>query len=540
MKKQTKYIVVTGGVLSGLGKGVVSASIGKLLSDKYTIITIKYDGYLNVDPGTMNPIEHGEVFVLDDGGEVDLDFGHYERFLDITAKHDWSITSGKIIQSLIEKERHGKFLGKTVQIVPHVTGEIRDKLQSIAKKEKADIVLLEIGGTVGDMESEWVLAAVRELMQNIGRENIAFVHLGLIPEVDAMHQQKTKPMQQSINLLQQHGIFPDIIIGRSRRKLEKSTRDKIRWLCNVPENAVISDPDLSTVYELPLIFSQENLHHALAKILSLDVKQDIKPWEKLVHSIKDAKKKVTVAICGKYTEVSDSYISIVEALVHAGAHLDAKPEIVWIETTDFEKDTAAVKKALENIDAMIVPGGFGTRGIEGKIAAITYARENNIPFLGICYGLQLAVIEFARNMCDLKDANTTEVDEHAKEPVVDILPEQKKVTQLGGTMRLGACEAVVDPTTKVAALYKQWRGSDTKATERHRHRYEVNPDYHKKLLGKSLIFSGTSADKRLVEFIELTDHPYFVATQGHPELKSRLESPAPLFYGLIEAALKKK
>jgi CTP synthase len=537
--KQPVYIFVTGGVLSGLGKGVVSASIGKLLSKKYTIATIKCDGYLNVDPGTMNPIEHGEVFVLEDGAETDLDFGHYERFLNIDCKKDWSITSGKIFQSLVEKERRGDFLGKTVQVIPHATGEIRERLQCIAQTEDADVLIVEVGGTVGDLENPWYLWAAKEMRQQLGRERVLFCHLGLLPVIDNQGQQKTKPIQQSVMLLQQFGIFPDVIVGRSKEILSESSRDKIHWLCNVDKNAVASDPDLETVYELPLIFAQEGLAQKVSSQLQLELNEELTKWEELVTHITDSKENVTIAICGKYTELADSYISVVEALKHAGAHLKTKVQVKWVETTDFEKDEKLIQNTFADVDGIIVPGGFGTRGTEGKIAAVRFAREYNLPFLGICYGLQLAVIEFARNKCGLNDANSTEINPNTPHPVVDILLSQKSITDKGGTMRLGSYPAVLKPSI-VANLYKKLTGDGENCTERHRHRYEVNSTYHQVLADNGLHICGLSPDGTLAEFIEIPAHPYFVATQAHPELKSRLERPAPLFYGLVQAALEHK
>lgn len=537
----TKFIFITGGVLSGLGKGVVVASIGKLLSADYQLVPVKCDGYLNVDPGTMNPVEHGEVFVLNDGGECDLDFGHYERFLNINCEKDWSISSGKIFQSLINKERKGEFLGRTVQVIPHATGEIKEWWQRIAKEKNADVMLIEVGGTVGDLENPWFIWAAKELMYDLGKENVMFVHLAYLPIIDEQGQQKTKPLQQSVLHLQQFGIFPDIIVGRCNTPLTQSSRDKIHWLCNVDYDAIASDPDLANVYGLPLVFMQDGIHKKIARHLGVELNKNMDKWEKLVKALEEPKHEVTVGICGKYTELADSYISIVEALTHAGAHLDTKTNVKWLETTDFEDNPQSIKEAFEGVDAMIVPGGFGTRGTEGKIKAVQYARENNIPFLGICYGLQLAVTEFARNVCGLTDANSTEINKNTPHPVIHILEEQKEVTNKGGTMRLGAYDAVLDPNTKIAKVYKEILGSDTKASERHRHRYEVNPAYHKTLKEHGMVFSGLSPDGTLLEFFELKseDHPYFIATQGHPELKSRLEYPAPLFYGLVQVAIRK-
>ena len=442
------------------------------------------------------------------------------------------MTSGKIFQSLVEKERKGDFLGKTVQVIPHVTGEIRNRWKEIAKKENADIMLIEIGGTVGDLENLWFLEAARELEAEMGRENILFVHLGLIPVIDELGQQKTKPMQQSIFFLRERGIFPDIIVGRTKELLGEKTKLKLHWLCNVDQDAVISDPNLESVYELPLIFERENLRNVIARKLKLRAAKNLSKWKKLVNSIKNPKKKITIAICGKYTELADSYISIEEALVHAGAHFDAAIYIKWIETTDIEEGKISLEDIFKEARGVIIPGGFGSRGVEGKIQVIKYAREHNIPFLGLCYGLQLAVVEFARNVCSLENANSTEVDEKTIHPVIDILPEQKNIDKKGGTMRLGSYKALLKKGSSVSKLYK----SDT-AFERHRHRYEVNPEYHEILQKQGLVFSGMSPNGRLVEFIELPKHKNFIATQAHPELKSRLLAPSPLFLGFVKAMI---
>lgn len=526
---KTKFIIVTGGVLSGLGKGVVVASIGKLISKKLNIITIKCDGYLNVDPGTMNPIEHGEVFVLSDGTEVDLDFGHYERFLGIRCKKDWSITSGRVFLSLMEKERRGEFLGKTVQVVPHVTREIRETIKATVKREKADVVMIEVGGTVGDMENLWFLEAAREMINDVGRENILFAHLGLIPVIDAQGQQKTKPLQNSVNDLRERGIFPDIIIGRSKELLTKDVKEKLGLRGNVGINSVFSDPDCESVYELPLIFKKEGMKKILRKKLGITKFNCLTRWKKLVEN--KGKRVVTIAICGKYTDLADSYISITESLKHCGANLNVKVIWEWIETSKV-KNLRDAEKKLSGIEGLIVPGGFGSRGIEGKIKIIQYARENEIPFLGICYGLQLAVTEFSRNVCLMKGANSTEVNSKTKFPVVDILPEQKDVVNKGGTMRLGAYPANLKKGSVMAEVY-----GSLKASERHRHRYEVNPEYQGILEKYGLVISGKSPDGRLAEFIELPEHKCFIATQGHPELKSRLDKPAPMFMKLVLSCL---
>ncbi|RJP15266.1 MAG: CTP synthase (glutamine hydrolyzing) [Candidatus Abyssobacteria bacterium SURF_5] len=531
MMKPTKWIVVTGGVLSGLGKGVVSASIGRLLVPTYKVIPIKCDGYLNVDPGTMNPVEHGEVFVLDDGGEVDLDFGHYERFLNISCKSEWNLTSGKIFQSLVEKERRGDFLGKTVQVIPHVTGEIRARLKQIARKEQADVVLVEIGGTVGDIENLWFLEAVRELSAEVEPEDILFVHLGLVPVLDEMGQQKTKPMQQSILFLRERGLIPQVIIGRSKERLTERTKMKIHWLCNVPTQNVISDPHLDYVYELPVVFEEEGLRRVLAKQLNLKIPNRVEQWKRLVNRIKNPKKSITIAICGKYTELADSYISIEEALVHSAAHLNCKVNRKWVETTDIERGKLTVQEALRGCQGVIVAGGFGARGAEGKISVIKYARENNIPFLGLCYGLQLAVVEFARNVCGLKGANSREICTACRHHVIDYLPEQIGITNMGGTMRLGGHDVIVKKGTRAYSMY------GNKTRKRFRHRNEVNPKYIKVLEKGGMIFSGKARGKPIMQIIELKDHPFFMASQFHPELTSTLDKPSKMFYHFVETAL---
>jgi CTP synthase len=528
---ETKWIIVTGGVLSGLGKGVVSASIGRLLVPTYKVVPIKCDGYLNVDPGTMNPVEHGEVFVLDDGGEVDLDFGHYERFLNIHCKSDWNLTSGKIFQSLVEKERRGDFLGKTVQVIPHVTGEIRERFKRIARKEKADVVLVEIGGTVGDIENLWFLEAVRELSAEVGPKDIVFVHLGLVPVLDELGQQKTKPIQQSILFLRERGLFPQIIIGRSKEKLTERTKLKIHWLCNVPIQNVISDPFLDSVYELPLMFEEEGLRRVLGRQLGIRIPNKLDEWKKLVSHIRKPKETVTVAICGKYTELADSYISIEEALVHSAAHLNCKVNKKWVETTDIERGKISVEQAIAGAHGVIIAGGFGARGAEGKISVIQHAREKKIPFLGLCYGLQLAVVEYARNVCGLKEANSREICEDTKHPVIDYLPEQIGVTHKGGTMRLGGHDVVVKKGTFAYELF----GNKTRA--RFRHRNEVNPRYIKQLEKAGMVFSGKARGKPIMQIIELKDHPFFMASQFHPELTSTLDKPSEMFRRFVASAL---
>ncbi|PIO05695.1 CTP synthetase, partial [Candidatus Woesearchaeota archaeon CG08_land_8_20_14_0_20_43_7] len=489
-------------------------------------------GYLNIDPGTMNPIEHGEVFVLEDGGEVDMDFGHYERFLNKNCKFGWNLTSGKIFKHVIDKERKGEFLGKTVQMIPHVTDEIKTRLKNISSDEKADIMLVEIGGTVGDIENMLFIEACRQLRGEVGRGNIMYIHLTLVPILGVVGEEKTKPTQQSVSMLQQRGIQPDAIIGRSSRPLPDHVKNKIALFASIYPEEVISDPDIKSVYELPLIFEKERLLDVISKKLELYLTSDLKKWGSLVKNIKDPKDEIKVLICGKYTKLHDSYVSVEEALVHAGAHNNCKVNVEYLETTDIETGKLKVKDALKGVDGIIVPGGFGSRGVEGKIEVIKYARKNNLPFLGLCYGLQLAVAEYARNVCGLKDAISTEIKK-TKHPVVDILPDQKGITEKGGTMRLGGYDALLNKKSNVAKLY-----DSDKVSERHRHRYEVNPEYHDILQTNGLVLSGMSPDSRLVEFIELEKHSFFVATQAHPELKSRLERPAPLFMGFVKACKK--
>lgn len=529
--KNTKWIIVTGGVLSGLGKGIVSASIGRLLSSKLKVVPIKCDGYLNVDPGTMNPIEHGEVFVLDDGGEVDMDFGHYERFLNINCKFNWNLTSGKVFKSVIDKERKGDYLGKTVQMIPHVTDEIKNRFFSIAKEEDADIMLIEIGGTVGDIENMLFIEAVRQLKREVGKDNIIYVHLTYVPVLSAVAEQKSKPTQQSISMLEQRGIKADIIIGRSEKPLAEHIKKKIALFASVDEEDVISDPHTNSVYELPLIFEKEGLLERIKEKLLLPDTSDLKKWRVLVGRIKKPKAVVSIAICGKYTQLMDSYVSVVEALTHAGAHLGLGVDVHWIDTSALEKDkTLTPDMVFHDIDGIIVPGGFGIRGTEGKIKVVQYARENNIPFLGLCYGFQLAVTEFARNVCGLNSAGSTEVNKRFKHPVIDLLPEQKGVEDMGGTMRLGGHDVKVISKT---SAYKMFGKT---VRRRFRHRYEVNPDYIDTLTSKGLIFSGKAPVKDIMQILELPTHPFFMASQFHPELTSRLEDPSELFSGFMSSA----
>ncbi len=535
MRSRTKYIVVTGGVLSGLGKGIATASVGHLLSSKLRVIPIKCDGYLNTDPGTMNPIEHGEVFVLDDGGEVDMDFGHYERFLGVTCQSDWNLTMGKVYSRILEKERRGDFLGKTVQLIPHVTDEIKSHFRRIAERQEADVVLIEIGGTVGDIENELFIEAVRQLGQEVGSQNIAYIHLTYVPIPSNVGEHKTKPTQQSVKLLNERGIFPDIIICRSSRPLPKKAKEKISLFCNIPPDSVISGEDVKTVYEIPILYDEQGLTEKLHKKLRIYSPPKLERWRKLVDSIKNPQREITIAICGKYTDLHDSYASILEALIHAGAHLKTRVKVKWVETTRIEQQKLSVEKAMENIDGVIVPGGFGIRGIEGKIEVIRYCRENRIPFLGICYGMQLAVIEYARNVCGLEKAHTTEAIEEGievKHPVICLLPSQKGLKKKGGTMRLGGQDVHIKEGTIAHKFY-----GSTLVRERFRHRYEVNPKYVPELERCGLVFSGFEPQEDIMQVMELPEHPFFIAVQYHPELISRLEKPEPLFYNLVKKSI---
>lgn len=530
--QNTKFIVITGGVLSGLGKGTATASIARLLKAKNKIVTIKCDGYLNVDPGTMNPVEHGEVFVLDDGGEVDMDFGHYERFIGVTCKSNWNLTSGKVFSRVIAKEREGRYLGKTIQIFPHITNEIIDWWFEIVDAEKPDVMTIEIGGTVGDVENSWFVEAARQLKKRVGADNIMYIHLTYVPFLDSVGEPKTKPAQRDIALLHEKGISPDMLICRSKNELSSRLKEKIALFCDIDRDAVISGRDIESIYEIPLVFKAQGMLDRISDKLKLKIEPDLSGWELLVNRIKSPKNHVSIAVCGKYTELKDSYASIIEALTHSGAHCDAHVDLRWIETTDIESGKLSIKDSLTGVDGVIIPGGFGSRGVEGKIDIIRYLRENKIPFLGICYGLQLAVVEFARNVCKLSGAHTTEIDASAQSPVIDYIPEQRTVSSKGGTMRLGSYKSVLSPGSVVQSLY-----NSSESWERHRHRYEVNPVFHDVLLNNGLVFSGSSENKRLVEYIELPSHPFFVATQAHNELTSRLEAPNPLFFGFVRAAL---
>jgi CTP synthase len=536
------YIIVTGGVISGLGKGITTASIGKILQlHGYKVTAMKIDPYMNFDAGTLRPTEHGEVWVTEDGGEIDQDLGHYERFLDINIPKYHNITTGQVYSAVIEKERKGKYLGKTVQPIPHVTDEIKKRIRRPAEENNIDFVLVEIGGTVGDYENVLFLEATRQMKQE--GEKVLFIHVTYVPMLDALGEAKTKPTQHSVKLLREIGIQPDFIVTRSEKPLDSVRREKISMFCNVREEEVISNEDVDNVYAVSLLFEREDFCEKILKKLNLRKDhKDLEGWEKFIKKIRRLKNTVKIGIVGKYfdigtSQLSDSYISVIEAVKHASWNNNLDPEVHWIDSKVFEKDPRKLS-SLDKLDGIIVPGGFGLSGIDGKIETIRYCRENKIPYLGLCLGMQLAVVEYARNVCGLLNAHSTEIDKKTPHRVIDFIPEQVKILQesrYGATMRLGAYPAVLKKGTLVHKLY----GLD-KVSERHRHRYEVNPEYVKKLESSGLVFSGRSPDGILMEFMELPKHPYFVATQAHPEFKSRPLKPAPLFDGLIKAAKKRR
>jgi CTP synthase len=517
-----KWIFVTGGVLSGLGKGLVSASVSKLLQLRnQEVVPLKCDGYLNVDPGTMNPHEHGEVYVLEDGTEVDMDFGHYERFLGVTGKGEWNLTSGKIFQEVIRKERDGEYLGKTVQMVPHVTEQIRDTWEKSAEREDADIVIVEIGGTVGDIENMLYLETMRQMRSDLPDEDTFLIHTTLVPYLETTGEQKTKPTQHSVKELQETGLDPDMIVGRSEEELDEEVQEKIALFCDVRKEAVISDPNLDSVYELPVKFEHQEVDKIVAEKLELPDRTDnLGNWKRRLEDLENGEI-ARVGICGKYMDMDDSYASVEEALKHAAVEEGGKIGIEYIDTEDFESGD------LKGLDGVIIPGGFGSRGVEGKIDAIQYCRENDIPVLGLCYGLQLMVVEYARNELGI-NAASEEWGEEGREFVVAQLPEQEDIDAMGGTMRLGAYTARI--SGKVAEIY----GSET-ATERHRHRFEVDPEYHEKLGENGLKISGKMENRDIAEYIELPDHPFFIGTQAHPEFTSTFEEPNPLYHAFVQA-----
>lgn len=532
-----KYVFITGGVLSGLGKGIITSSIGKMLQVRgYEINVIKIDPYFNVDAGTMNPYVHGEVYVLDDGYEADMDLGQYERFLDLELSRWNNITSGQIYRSVIGKERRGDYLGVCVQLIPHVTDEIKRRIRRVASETRVDVLLCECGGTVGDLEGGPFLEAFRQMRLEEGGGNTLLVHVTLVPVLEAVGEQKTKPTQTSVRELQRIGLSPDIIIARCEKGMLKAeARRKIALYCNVNENAVFTSPNVRCIYEVPLILDRQGMGDLTCEMLNLPMKRpDWGEWEGVVRTFIRPKHSVRIAMCGKYARLADSYVSINDALAQAGAYADTRVKIIWIETEEFEEDPGKLK-TLSEYDGVLVPGGFGERGTEGKIASIYHARSNGIPFLGICFGFQLAVVEFARNAAGLDKANSTEIDPDTPYPVIDLLPEQKGVKAKGGTMRLGNHEILIDRGTLSHALYRRQA-----IHERHRHRYEVNPAYVDALQDAGLIFSAKSPDKRRMEALELPDHYFFYATQFHPEFKSRPGKPDPAYYGFIKACLDRK
>jgi CTP synthase len=525
-----KHIFVTGGVASSLGKGLTASSLGRLLKMRGLRVTMqKLDPYINVDPGTMNPFEHGEVFVTDDGGETDLDLGHYERFIDENLTRSSNATTGSIYQSVLAAERRGDYLGKTVQVIPHITDEIKRRIRRIATDD-LDVVITEVGGTVGDIEILPFLESIRQFRNEVGRDNVCYIHVTLVPFIGPSGEQKTKPTQHSVTELRSRGIQPDVIVCRSEEPLSESLKRKISNMCDVDNRAVINAADARNIYELPLILHEEGLDDFVCDVLRIDSKVDLSSWESLVAQVDDAVRPVRIGLIGKYVELQDAYLSVVESLKHAGFHHGAKVEIDWIQAEDVEGLLASGR--LEDLDGVVIPGGFGPRGVEGKIAAAAFTRENNVPCLGLCLGMQVMTIEFARHVLGMTDANSTEFDPATQHPVIDLMHDQRDVTDKGGTMRLGAYYAVLQPGTKVADAY-----GEMVVSERHRHRYEFNSNFRTRFEEAGFICSGTSPDKRLVEFIEIVDHPYWVATQAHPEFKSRPDRPHPLFRELIAAAL---
>ncbi len=531
----SKYIFVTGGVISSLGKGIASASIGKILESRgLKIALMKLDPYINVDPGTMNPYQHGEVYVTEDGAETDLDLGHYERFTNTLSSKFNNITTGQIYHSVISKERKGEYLGKTIQVIPHITDAIKERIRQCSKVSKADIVIVEIGGTVGDIESLPFLEASRQFKIDMGPDNVFYIHLTLIPYIKAAGEVKTKPTQHSVGTLREIGIIPDVLICRTESPLEEDVKEKISLFCNVRKEAVIESPDMESIYQVPLVFKRQILDEIILSHFKLICKfSDLKDWEKMVvNRVLNPKYKVTIAVIGKYIELQDAYKSIYEALFHGGIHNDARVEIKRIDSETLEDGKH--EQILNGVSGILVPGGFGYRGIEGKIKAIKFARMNKIPFLGICLGMQCAVIEFARNVCNLKNANSTEF-KATKFPVISLLAEQAKLKDLGGTMRLGAYPCKVKKNSLASRLYGK-----NLIHERHRHRYEFNNKFRKLFEKAGMLLSGVCAHKDLVEIIELKNHPYFIAVQFHPEFKSKPDRAHPLFSGFIQAALKRQ
>ena len=527
-----KYVFVTGGVVSGLGKGITAASLGRLLKARgYTVTMQKFDPYINIDPGTMNPIQHGEVFVTDDGTETDLDLGHYERFIDESLTKNSNVTTGKIYWSVLQKERRGDYGGGTVQVIPHITNEIKGRFYRNYTDDETHIAIIEVGGTVGDIESQPFLEAIRQFQHEVGRENAMLIHVTLIPYIRASGELKTKPTQASVKELQGMGIQPDVIVCRSEQPLDQGLKDKIALFCNVPSSHVLQNLDVEYLYEAPLAMERENLAKVACECLQLDCPEpDLKDWEDMVDALRHPDKEVTVALVGKYTQLHDAYISVVEALKHGGIASRCTVNIKWVDSELVTEET--VDSLLSDVSGILVPGGFGTRGVEGMITACQYAREHAIPYLGLCLGMQVAIIEFARHVCGLHDAHSIELDPQTTHPVIALMPDQDEDGDIGGTLRLGSYPCELDENSKAYGLY-----GDKTIHERHRHRYEVNNDYRAVLTENGMLLAGLSPDGHIVEMIEEPAHPWFIATQAHPELKSRPNRPHPLFRGFVEAAI---
>ncbi|MBE9181128.1 CTP synthase [Oculatella sp. LEGE 06141] len=528
----TKFVFVTGGVVSSIGKGIVAASLGRLLKSRdYSVSILKLDPYINVDPGTMSPFQHGEVFVTRDGAETDLDLGHYERFTDTSMSRLNSVTTGSIYQAVLNKERRGDYMGGTVQVIPHITNEIKERILRVANDTNPDVVITEIGGTVGDIESLPFLEAIRQFRKDVGRKNVIYMHVTLLPWIPSAGEMKTKPTQHSVKELRSIGIQPDILVCRCDRPLNPGMKDKLSEFCDVPVECVITARDASSIYEVPLTLEQEGLAHQALDLLQLPQRPpDLESWKTLVERLYNPKHPIEVAIVGKYVRLSDAYLSVVEALRHAALEMGGDLNIRWINSEEITPET--VDRYLMGVNGIIVPGGFGTRGIDGKITAVQYAREQQIPFLGLCLGMQCSVIEWARNVAHLQNANSAEFDTETNNPVINLLPEQQDIIDLGGTMRLGLYACRILPNTLAERLYQQ-----EVVYERHRHRYEFNNAYRNLFLESGYVVSGTSPDGRLVEMIELPKHPFFIASQFHPEFQSRPRQPHPLFVGLVQATI---
>ena len=529
-----KYIFVTGGVVSSLGKGITAASLGRLLKNRGIKVTIqKFDPYINIDPGTMSPYQHGEVFVTDDGAETDLDLGHYERFIDINLTKMSNITAGKVYWNVLNKERKGDYLGSTVQVIPHITNEIKQRVYDVAQADNADVVITEIGGTVGDIESLPFIEAIRQVKKEVGKNDVLYIHVTLVPFISAAGELKTKPTQHSVKELRGIGIQPDIIVCRTEKELSKEMKEKLALFCDVDANAVIENRTASTIYEVPLMMQKEGLDRIVLEKLNMDVSPaNMEDWERMVYKINHPSKKIKIAVVGKYVELPDAYMSVTEALHHAGIANDCDVRIQWVNSEKIENSDVELSEVFAGCKGILVPGGFGDRGVEGKIVAIQYARENKIPFLGLCLGMQCAVIEFARHVCGLEDANSTEFNEETSAPVIALMNSQKDVVKKGGTMRLGAYPCKLAEGTNARKAY-----GEAESQERHRHRFEFNNAYRAQLSEAGLVISGTLPDDSLVEVVEVKDHPWFVASQFHPELKSRPNNPHPLFRDFITAAL---